>query len=493
MKKTTNSILISILMFLGFVLRINQYLYKSSIWQDEAVLALNIINRSFFGLFKPLSFDQSAPAGFLVLIKIMVNFFGNNEYSLRFFTLFAALTSIVLFYFLGKRFLLGKNLIFALMFFVFSTPLITYSNMLKQYSVDLAVGLALYIIFLQSLNSRLNIRKFLILTCLGLVSIWFSQTAVIILASLGLYIFFALLRKKKIKELSLYLVIFATSIASFFVNYKIVLQPAISNPNLKNFWNYAFAPWPFWSNLDWYKNNFIAVFRFPLGLNSPIIGLALFVLGGFYFYKDNKKNFTLLILPILITLFLSMFKLYPFTVRFLIFLTPFFYIFIAYGLGKIFSKKNIVLFIIGVIFLLIIAVPLVLKAANDFGGHPVIESNRPVMEYYLGNRQPGDALYIYYGATAQYKYYLGYFKAKSSANTIYGVDRMKGVDVFDYVQDINKLRGRKRIWIFFSHDMIIRGVDEQDFFVNYLDSIGKRLDSYSRPGTKLYLYDLRQK
>lgn len=53
--------LIYFLIVLGIILRLVQYLYNRSIWLDESFIALNIMNRSFLELLKPLDFGQAAP------------------------------------------------------------------------------------------------------------------------------------------------------------------------------------------------------------------------------------------------------------------------------------------------------------------------------------------------------------------------------------------------------------------------------------------------
>jgi len=59
-----------------------------------------------------------------------------------------------------------------------------------------------------------------------------------------------------------------------------------------------------------------------------------------------------------------------------------------------------------------------------------------------------------------------------------------------YQEDLDKLRGQKRVWILFSHIWRTGGVDEEVLFLNYLDMIGSRLDSIQATGASAYLYDL---
>ena len=74
---------IAALILLGVALRLRQYLALRSFWLDEAMLALNIVGRSFSGLLKPLDYNQGGPVGFLLAEKMVVNLLGNSELSLR--------------------------------------------------------------------------------------------------------------------------------------------------------------------------------------------------------------------------------------------------------------------------------------------------------------------------------------------------------------------------------------------------------------------------
>lgn len=78
-------------------MQLSQYLYNRSLWADEAVLALNIVNRSYLELLQPLDYDQAAPIGFLIVEKFAVQLFGDNEYSLRLFPLLSGIISLLLF------------------------------------------------------------------------------------------------------------------------------------------------------------------------------------------------------------------------------------------------------------------------------------------------------------------------------------------------------------------------------------------------------------
>ena len=91
-----------ILICWGAMLRLTQYLSNRSLWLDESSLALNIVNRSFSQLLKPLDYGQGAPLGFLILERLAVHVFGTHEYALRLFPFLCGIISLLLFNRLAK-------------------------------------------------------------------------------------------------------------------------------------------------------------------------------------------------------------------------------------------------------------------------------------------------------------------------------------------------------------------------------------------------------
>ncbi len=66
---SVENISVAFILFVGIVFRLRQYLFGRSLWLDEAMLALNIVNRNFSQMFQPLDFNQGAPIGFLLIEK----------------------------------------------------------------------------------------------------------------------------------------------------------------------------------------------------------------------------------------------------------------------------------------------------------------------------------------------------------------------------------------------------------------------------------------
>ena len=138
-----------LILFTGIFLRIAQYFFNRSVWFDEAQLALNIIDKDFRGLLKPLENNQIAPVLFLFLEKLITLIAGVSELSLRFIPLIFGILCLPLIYFVTKE--LAKNKYAGLVaLFLFSTSevLIRYSTEVKQYECDVFAALLLFLILI---------------------------------------------------------------------------------------------------------------------------------------------------------------------------------------------------------------------------------------------------------------------------------------------------------------------------------------------------------
>ena len=92
-----------ILIIVGTILRVRQYLFNRSLWMDEAYLSSNIVPRSYGTLLEPLNDNQGAPIGFLLLEELATAAFGDTEYGLRLVPLLAGIAALPLFYVAARR------------------------------------------------------------------------------------------------------------------------------------------------------------------------------------------------------------------------------------------------------------------------------------------------------------------------------------------------------------------------------------------------------
>jgi hypothetical protein len=120
------------------------------------------------------------------------------------------------------------------------------------------------------------------------------------------------------------------------------------------------------------------------------------------------------------------------------------------------------------------------------------EELRPVLQYVQRHQRPGDEWYIYYYASYSYEYYAEAYGLRGG-NVMLGSGfrvpppRSKDWDV--YQKDFSKLQGR-RVWVIFSHNWTLDGVDESTYALHVLDGLGVRKDAYLEYGAAAYLYEL---
>lgn len=475
----------SIIVF-GIALRLIHYFHNRSLWLDEARIALNIVNRSFAQLLQPLAYDQGAPLGFLMVEKVATLMGGNNEYALRFLPLLAGLISIFLFYKVAPYYLKTGTVPVALGLFAISEYLVNYSTEAKQYSSDVATGLILTLAALYIQSGRLAWLDAVWLGLVGLVAIWFSHPAIFMLAGLGgTLIFFSLINRQwqRAGWLSLACLFWAVSLG---VLYFVSLRDLSHNQALLRYWQGSFMPLPpaSFSDLGWFISAFFKIFEDPGGLILAGLPAFTFVVGGASIFKHNKEKFFILIAPLLLALLASGFQVYPFKGRLLLFIVPALLLFIAAGVEQIWHitqphSAMIGLALVGLLFLQ----PLRLTLHN-LSHAPTKEEIKPVIGYMKSHEQPGDLLYLYYGAIEAFKYYQPTYGYRDQ-DYITGIYSQNWAG---YASDLDKLRGHQRVWILFSH--LSDETDEEIFFLYYLDSIGQRIDSFKSEGAAVYLYDL---
>ncbi len=482
---------------LGVVLRLVQYLFNRSLWFDESLLALNIIDRSFWGLLQLLDHNQGAPIGFLLLEKLVIQVFGQSEYALRLFPFLSGIASLFIFYEVAKHYVKTKAVLIALSLFAISGPLIYYSVDVKQYSSDVAIALLIYWATIHLRAKGSSIPRIVLLGILGALAIWFSHPAVFVLGGLLVSLTLFSLKRKEWTTIGRMTIAYLFWALSLVAVYFISLHSLSQHQALLNYWSGSFMPFPplSLSEVKWFVTAFFRIFQYPGGYRElPGIAALAFLIGCISMFSRRKERFLILMLPAFLVLLASGFHKYPFSGRLLLFLTPSLLLLIAEGAEKIRDRTKHNWPIIGIALVGLLFFHPVLSAGYHLIRPRTMEEIKPVMSYVRTHYQDGDVLYLYCYAQYAFKYYSeGYGFERSD----YMVGESKSVqgDWGNYKSELDELRGNSRVWILFSHvescNWEGKGVDDEKLFLHYLDSQGKRLDFFKRTGATVYLYDLR--
>jgi hypothetical protein len=480
-----------IILAVGILIHIIQYIANRSLWLDEAMLSSNIVNRTLFGMLQHLDYAQGAPVGFLILEKLAVLSFGSNEYSLRLFPLLSGVISLFIFYKVSSIYIRNKAVPFAVLLFSISYPLIRYSSEVKQYSTDVLIALILYLTAAPFFSEEKSNRIFFIFGIVGALSIWLSFPSVFVLAGLGTVIFAMHLHSGEWKEVKKLLVIYLFWSINFSIFYYFFLHDLSSHKYLLKAWEKSFAPFPLTSipQFKWYLNYFyFGNFKYLFGSHIYLIAAFLFLIGFSNIFIEKNIKLIAIFSPIVFLLIASALRKYPGGDRLALFLISPIILITSEGAIDLISKYsgNIAVLVIA-IFLTFFLYPFhdALKTIKEPIKH---EEIKPSMKYLSENLKKDDTVYIYYGAVQAFKFYLKEFNIDKKKCISGSISARKDWEIL--LEEIEKLRGKKRVWFLFSHVYNKRGVNEKQFVLFHLNRTGKSIESQQYKGASVYLYDL---
>lgn len=474
-----------VVVILAVTISTAQFLYNRSLWLDEARLALNIINKSHFELLLPLDMNQVAPILYLQIVKLFSAFTPEAEYGLRLFPLLCFWAALVLFYKTAR--LLFKDtlpLIFVVSLFALNYSMVYYSSEVKQYMTDVFV--AVLFIFLLLRDYKSPGTKHLSILVAGIVALWVSNVAPIILFASGVGLLQQSLSKQK-KGLWPLVGVGGVWLIVFVVYYVLFLYDHPTRAFMQAYWSEAHAFLP----LNPFSSDFWVFLLYRLGglskmSFSPFVAIAaafsLFVLAGYVHLLKNKKTFTfiLLALPIVTHMLLSAIALYPFIGRLILYLAPYVILASGFGLQTIVDRWPVKEKAHRAAFVLVPGLFLALLMCS----FPLHRSEiKQPLEFIQDNRQQGDSLYVAPGSVPAYTYYMqtGHF-CENNMVVILGGPRMASKEAF-FEQTILSLTGS--CWLLFSHNL-----EKADYVVEKLGKMNlKPAKAFETVNAVAYLFN----
>lgn len=475
-----------------------QYLRNRSLWLDEAMLSVNIIEKRPVDLFKALDLNQVAPILFLLIEKFFTWLLGNGELALRLFPLICASLAIPLFFDFGSALTRNRLVPFlAILLLACTARFIYYSSEVKQYACDLFVLCGIYFAaFSESAYAVRNRRGMLAIT--GAVAIFLSNIAVVPLFIVGCLLLYRCIRDKSARQL--YVLPFVVWGVCFIVNY---FAFEFHNPlaeGMHNYWHDYFMPWPWQSGFKgWFGHEAGDVFQnllprpdlasFVQWLPAPyILGMVIY-LGGLVYLLAAKKFrlFYLCAGPVALHLLLAALKIYPVDVRLILYLLPLFLLVMASGLGALFNF----LFRWASPFWRYAAAVIVISlcfGCSVYDSYPYrlnSEDMKPVLDVMNQNVSDSSNIYVYYGGRPAFHYYwdIGYTHF-GNARIVLGehhTDNWEG-----YLKEIQPLKGPT--WFLISHGTT---VEEEQYILKALAAKGPMLAKFDGYGSRGYLFELK--
>jgi hypothetical protein len=475
-----------LVMMLGVGLALFLFLHSRSLWLDEAMLSMNILERDFTDLLLPLDRNQAAPIGYLFLERLALLAFGPGEKSLRLFSLLSFLCTIPLVYRVSIH--LFKNADIAFMTtasYCITVSALAFSCEVKQYSGDVLIA---QIILLSTFT--VSPEKLKSLGWYGLMGgtlIWFSNISVIMLFVCGSYLLFTEGLKKKNFRIWLPITLWA---CSFAIYYALFIHDHPSKEYMLDYWRKAFMPINPFSSGFWLfmQSSGNEIFAKMMGYGPFWVCPAIvFCLGiGFMVYEQQTKALFFCLAPVAVHFAISAFELYPFSQRLVLYTLPLMLMVFSTGVFrgfKWFQKTIINLPDISLtVPVLILFYPLILSFPFQ---REEVKTSLKHLETYIRDT---DSLYVYYSSIPSFEYYVGTNYVCFDQSVISGSRHRD--DLQSYNREILNLNGK--VWLFFSHIYPPWNQDYQEdsYMIDLLlDQGGTVLDVQSSRDSHLYYVD----
>lgn len=499
-------LLMAVALLLGAALRLMQYAVNRSIWLDEGLLISNFLDRSWAGLLEPFHRGQTAPLGFLALVKGAAAVLGRGELVLRLPSLLAGLATLVVLPRVARRFTTRGAMPWAVAVVALSPFLVYYSSEVKQYAFDALLSLLVlwqaHDLARRPRDGRLA-ATFLLT---GAAGVWFSQPVVFMLAGTGIVLAVRALRRRDRAALAVLAGLAAGWLLSFAGAYLVSRHQLEDPAYMQSFWHAGFFPLAPRGAREWawLPRMLARAFREPMGIMgkddswvstlATAGAIAAFVAGCAWMARHRRLRLALLLAPAGAALAASAARAYPFGNeylsggRVLVFLIPSLAFVMAQGIAAL---PRLLPGGAGRAAMAA-AAALALLPGGAYAARSVPHLRAEVktlLEWVNEERRPGDVMYVYYNGQAVFEYYAPRY-GWNRANTVAGA--CARFHPQGYIDDLARLRGRPRVWFLFVEGTPVQDFDEKRFMLSFLDHIGRRVDDRVSVGAGVYLYDLSE-
>lgn len=481
----------AVMIAVGICLRLRQYLYRRSLWNDEAALAKNILERGYFDLLRPLDFHQGAPIGFLWSTKAAVSVFGDNEYALRLVPLVAGIVSLFLSARVARHFVSSAAVPLALAMFASLRSLVYFSTETKQYAVDVAAVLLIIDVTLRTLDRPLTRRRTLVwAACCG-GALWFSHPAVFAAGGAVTIVCVRVLVSGDRRERALALAAVAAITVSLGAVYLVSLRLLGRDPLLLEYWEFGLPPAQggLARRLAWLPKAVAHLVPDPLAVTPPGLFAALLVVGTGALAVRRSRALLLLIAILSVVGLATLARRYPLALRLALFVVPVAIVVAVAAADAPLRLRRRVTRVGGrAVMLVAVAVVVGGTLVNALGAvrRPYTVSEiRPVLEGVADDREPGDVLLSHWTAAFLTDYYAPRLGLRRD-----GYIAFDGSTACPPGGGAASLRNKRRVWVVYAYPPGYLPADNAAAARAQLDSVGRRVRRLAADGAEADLYEM---
>jgi hypothetical protein len=307
-----------ILLLLGISWRVLRYLIQFPIWGDEASVCLNLMDRDYLGLMRPLRYVQVAPLLFLWSELAAFRLLGGGEWALRLLPFFAGLGSLFLFWNLVRRVLPPLAGVLAIGILAVAYYPVRHTCEVKPYAFDLFVALALLLAAVNFLHDPQQRRWLIVLSVLVPIALGLSYPAVFVAGAVSVALLPTLWRGADWRAWCWYAAYNGLLVATFLAIYLVAGtgQYASTGGTENDYWADWFPPGAPLALLRWlarvHTGNLMA---YPVGGRdgTSVVTCLLAVTGLCLFIHARRwQLLALLLVPFALTFLAAALHRYPY-------------------------------------------------------------------------------------------------------------------------------------------------------------------------------------
>jgi len=459
--------------WVGIVLRVWQWSLGTTLFMDELAIVHNLATRSAGQLVSmPLVEAQVAPPLFLLVEKACLKLLGRSELSLRLPPLLASLAALLLLWRVARRVLDERVVPLALLTFAVGFTFVHYSNQVKQYASDAAVGLLVLHLALGLRSTVPPSTRFWVLAALaGLVLPFYSQASLMYFGGCGATLVLLAFFDAGRPRLHATLVVVGTWAVGCALSLALAqhtLRP-IDQAFMQYFWREGMlslnAHFPIGFAQDLAE-------RWANGLGWPhptSIWVVLTFIGAGLLCWQQREAGLLLAAPWVLSTLAALLHQFPLRQRLMDFLVPTMILFVFVALQAAVRWAWHRSPELGSAALALCTLPVLFSMTRHNLPPFCVEDAKTLCAKLAQVRRPHDAIYAYYG-TGQYLRWYGPAYGLRPADYRLGhcYRHLPGAER-NYLQEVDAFRGR-RVWLIMMH---FDPYEEQDLNA-YLSSIGRR-------------------
>jgi hypothetical protein len=485
---------------LGVVLRTREWLFDKSLWLDEITLTIQLDERGFTGLIRPLGGNQGGPLGWLWAEKASIGVFGVHELALRLPAFVASLVALRVFPLVARR-LIGPIAAPAATFLVATSPvLIYYAAETKQYSGDTACVLLAILVTTRLLDSPPTRRSAALWGLAAAVLAWFSQPTILVVAACAAVLVLRWLRNRAVLgQLAVGMLVLGVSLAS---EYLLTLRQLAANQELEAYWQ-AYGGYPpahatVLGDLSWAAK---AAGRFTQDFAQyavPALTVALAIWGLATMARLHPWRAAVVLFVLLAAAAAAVTKHYPLAQRLALYLLPLVIVLLCAGLedASVAAGPRALPRRWRPVTTAVVAVALVVTTLPAVGAgisklwHPdETTAGRQTLQFVADHQLPSDAVLIDRWGTTITRFYgprlgvrpTGFVAVQPAGGQPCAANPLVGLS-----------SGRQRAWLVLLHHPSNEPPDRNAVYASQFAARATQLMAYTGPGdTAAYLFDLR--